>query len=220
MAEAITGTAAAQDGCILAYRIYPNPGKPRLALIHSLALGMGIWDESVDELQRDFEILTYDCRGHGQSERRRGAYTVRLFADDLAAILDHVGWPSTTIAGCSMGGCVAQAFASRYKDRARSVALIDTTAWYGSSAPEEWRKRAAKAAEDGFPKMLPFQLSRWFSDNFLQGHAERVHALAQTFVANDVACYQASCALLGNMDLRSEISSIHVPVSVIVGEED
>src|ERR1700693_2434406 len=138
MSSTTIAKATAQDGCQLFYRIYPLPGKPRLALIHSLALDASIWDAVVGELGQAFEILVYDCCGHGQSSRLSGLYTTRLFADDLAAILDHANWPATSIAGCSMGGCVAQAFAAAYPSRAQALGLIDTTAWYGPAAAADW----------------------------------------------------------------------------------
>ena len=56
-----------------------------------------------------------------------------------------------------MGGCIAQAFAAEYPQRVSALGLIDTTTWYGPAAPEEWRKRAEKAAEGGFAAMLPFR---------------------------------------------------------------
>src|SRR5947209_7843390 len=220
MFESIQSKARAQDGCSLSYRIYPQPGKSRLVLIHSLALDSSMWDEVVTEFGGDVEILAYDCRGHGQSERKTGEYSARLFAYDLAAVLDHSEWASATIAGCSMGGCVAQAFAVEHPQRAEALALIDTTAWYGPDAPDEWRKRAEKAAETGFAAMLPFQLTRWFSDRFRTSHANKIEEVSRVFLANDLGCYQASCALLGNVDLRSSISSLQMPVSVIVGEDD
>jgi 3-oxoadipate enol-lactonase len=220
MTEVTAGEARAQDGCILRYRIHQKPGKPRLVLIHSLALDATIWDGIVDGLGGDVEILTYDCRGHGQSERRAGAYTVQLFAADLVSILDDCKWPSAVVAGCSMGGCVAQAFACDYPGRASGLALIDTTAWYGHSAQEDWSQRAAKAAETGFAAMLPFQLVRWFSDNFRATRAAMLAEMSRVFLANDIACYQGACSLLGSADLRSELGSLRISVSVIVGEED
>ncbi len=220
MNDAEIREARARDGCVLRYRVHEQSPKPRLVLIHSLALDAMIWDGVVDELGRNVEILVYDCRGHGQSERRPGAYTVGLFADDLAAILDAAGWPSAAIAGCSMGGCVAQAFASSYPKRTSALGLIDTTAWYGPTAAEDWRQRAAKAAETGLAAMLSFQITRWFSDNFRATHADQVAAVSRVFLANDISCYQATCSLLGSADLRSAIGSLRVPVSVIVGEED
>jgi 3-oxoadipate enol-lactonase len=214
------GKGQAQDGCQLFYRMHSKPGKPRLVLIHSLALDHAIWNGVADELAADCEILLYDCRGHGQSDHRPGPYTVAQFANDLAALLDQVAWPSATIAGCSMGGCVAQAFAAAYPQRARALGLIDTTAWYGPTAPADWEGRAAKAAKDGFAAMLPFQVTRWFSDGFVATSAQAVNAATRSFVSNDLDCYQASCTMLGNMDLRNSVSELRMPVSVIVGEED
>jgi 3-oxoadipate enol-lactonase len=215
-----SGNARAQDGCRLFYRIHPQPGKPRIVLIHSLALDTSFWNGVVRNLSRDFEILTYDCRGHGQSERRAGAYTTRLFADDLAAILDDCAWSAATVAGCSMGGCVTQAFAAAYPKRAQALGLIDTTAWYGPTAPADWGQRAAKAAESGFPGMIGFQATRWFSEKFCAEHPDLVEATKQVFLANDMACYQAACKMMGELDLRSSLGSFRMPVSVIVGEED
>jgi len=212
--------ARAKDGCRISYRVHTNPGKPPLALIHSLALSGAMWSDVIAHLAGAAEILVYDCRGHGQSERPPGPYTVELFADDLAAVFDSCGWSSATVAGCSMGGCVAQAFAAAHPQRVRALALIDTTAWYGPTAPKDWKARGARPAQEGFPSMLEFQLSRWFSDDFRKTHPDVAERTAQVFLANTAACYQATCEMLGNADLRNAVRGFRMPVSVIVGEED
>lgn len=220
MLEPTIGTARAYDGCSLAYRMYLNPGNPRIVLVHSLALDCGVWDTVIRELNDSAEVLSFDCRGHGQSERRAGKYTAALFGDDLAAVLDHVGWKSATVAGCSMGGVVAIAFTAAYPTRADGLALIDTTAWYGPTAEKDWRGRGEKAAQDGFAAMMPFQLSRWFSESFLASHPDTANALGRVFLANDVTCYQSTCAMMGSFDFREAIRSFRLPVSIVVGEED
>lgn len=220
MKEAIEARARANDGCQLFYRVHPQPGRARLVLIHSLALDTSVWETVVGDLAPEFEILVYDCRGHGRSDRVSGPYTTRLFADDLASILDHAGWTAATIAGCSMGGCVTQAFAAAYPERAQALGLIDTTAWYGPTAPADWGGRASKAAESGFRGMIAFQVTRWFSDHFRVAHPEIVDATSQVFLGNDLACYQASCAMMGQLDFRASLASFRMPVSIIVGEED
>ena len=212
--------ARAKDGCRLAFRLNANPGKPRLALIHSLALSGAMWSGVIAQLAGAAEVLTYDCRGHGDSERRPGPYSVELFADDLASVFDACGWSSATVAGCSMGGCVAQAFAAAYPRRVRGLALIDTTAWYGPAAPKDWKARGARPAVEGFPSMIEFQLSRWFSDDFRRAHPEVTEQTKQIFLANTAECYQAACEMLGNADMREALPGFGMPVSVIVGQED
>jgi 3-oxoadipate enol-lactonase len=193
---------------------------PRLALIHSLALDRSVWDGVVQRLEGHVELLTYDCRGHGQSPKTPGPYTAQLFARDLAELFDHVKWKTAAVAGCSMGGNVAQAFAAEYPRRVSALGLIDTTAWYGADAPAKFRERADTARTSGMRSMIDFQLTRWFSDAFRAAHPEVLKRTFDIFVGNDIECYAASCALLGASDTRAALGSFTMPVAIVVGEED
>src|SRR5437660_3223625 len=124
------------DDCPIAYTIHsarraPSKNVPRMVLVHSLALDASIWDGVIARLAGRAEIFTYDCRGHGRSDRKAMPFTTDLFARDLMELLDHAGWRNALVAGCSMGGCIAQAFAGQYPSRVTALALIDPTAWYG-----------------------------------------------------------------------------------------
>ena len=202
------------------HRPAPTPGAPRLALIHSLALDRSVWDAVVERLEDEAEMLTFDCRGHGQSPKSKGPYTASLFARDLAELFDHIGWETAAVAGCSMGGNVAQAFAAEYRQRVTALGLIDTTAWYGADAPAKFKERAETARAQGMRGMIDFQLTRWFSDDFRAKHPDVLKRTFDVFVANDLDCYAASCELLGAADTRDALGSFNMPVAVVVGEED
>jgi 3-oxoadipate enol-lactonase len=210
------------DNCEIAYTLSPaqQPGAPRLVLVHSLALDGSIWNGVATKLAGHAEILTYDCRGHGQSERCAESFTTELFASDLAELLDHLSWPTASVVGCSMGGCVAQAFAGGNPGRTSALGLVDTTAWYGEDAPKNWRERAAAARAKGLAGMVDFQVKRWFSDSFRTAHPELVKEMTEVFLANDVDTYAATCTMLGDADLRPYLPSLRMPVAVVVGEED
>src|SRR5262245_19754536 len=100
------GSARTRDGVHITFRWTGGTRNnlPRIALVHSLGLDTSVWDEVVAKLSAEAEILAIDCRGHGRSERAPGPYTVQMFGDDLADVLDHVGWRAVVAAGCSMGG--------------------------------------------------------------------------------------------------------------------
>lgn len=208
------------DGATIAYQRSGTPGKSRIVLVHSLALDASVWDHVLPHIQGEAEVLRLDCRGHGRSARPPGPFTVERFADDVADLLSQIGWESVILAGCSMGGCVAQAFAARHPAHVQALLLIDTTAWYGANAPTEWRARAAKARSEGLASMAEFQSTRWFGDRFRAEHPKRVQHAMDVFVANDIDSYAATCAMLGDSDLRPFLGSFRFPVSVIVGEED
>jgi 3-oxoadipate enol-lactonase len=208
------------DGCPISHSVRANPGAPRLALIHSLALDAGIWNGVIDKLRNQVEVLSYDCRGHGSSGRFPGPFTTELFARDLAELFDHIGWETAAVAGCSMGGCVAQTFAGLYPNRVNALGLIDTTAWYGPEGPKQWRERAENARTKGLGGLVDFQVTRWFSDGFRADHPELVDPVVKTFLANDLQCYAATCIMLGDADLRHYLPSLNMPVAIVVGEED
>ncbi len=168
----------------------------------------------------DAAVLLYDCTGHGESAKPPGPYSVEAFADQLARLLDHAGWDRAIVAGASMGGCVALAFAARYAKRVSALGLVDTTAWYGLDAPRQWEERARKALEGGLASLVEFQVTRWFSERFRKDNPEAVRRAVATFIRNDVQAYAASCRMLGAADLRVVVPDIEVPAAVIVGEED
>jgi len=212
------GAARASDGTRLAWRLWDGPpGAPRVALVHSLALHGGMWQGVADHLAGRASLLALDCRGHGASGRAPGPYTTAIFADDLAAVLDAVGWDRAVIAGCSMGGCVAQHFAASHPARTTGLVLFDTTAWYGPDAPAAWAERAAKARAGGMRALAAFQAARWFTAGFDPAVLAR---WLDAFAGNDIACYEATCAMLGAADLRPLLPRIAAPTRIMVGAED
>lgn len=190
-----------------------------LLLLHSLALDRHVWHGLLTTLRRHRPIVTVDLRGHGESPVSTD-FTVEQMADDVAATLDAAGIEQVAVAGLSLGGSVAQAFATRHSRRTVALALIDTTAWYGPAAPEQWADRAAKAHSAGMRSLSAFQLHRWFSDGFRVEHPQLCEDLLERFARNDLASYEATCHALGAYDLRDDVGAIKVPTLVIVGSDD
>jgi 3-oxoadipate enol-lactonase len=213
--------APTRDGTRIGYTLHGDKNATdRVALVHSVAMDRAFWRPVAERLATKAAVLTYDCRGHGASDKPAGPYTVELFADDLAELLDHVGWPSALVAGASMGGMVALAFAAIYPERTAALGLIDTTAWYGPDAAKNWAERAGKALREGLGSLIEFQTTRWFGDGFRAEHPEVIKRCVDVFLHNDVAAYGEACRMLGRADMRSALPRLKMPTAVVVGEED
>jgi 3-oxoadipate enol-lactonase len=213
--------ARTRDGTRLAYTRYDHPAPSQhIVLIHSLAMDRSFWRPVAERLAAKACVLIHDCRGHGRSDKPDGPVTVERHADDLADLLDRLGWPTALVAGASMGGCIALAFAIRHQARVSALGLVDTTAWYGPDAPKNWEQRANAALASGMSSLTDFQVTRWFGDKFRADHPEVVKDCVDTFLRNDVAVYAQTCRMLGACDLRSGMPSIKVPTAIVVGEED
>lgn len=214
-------TARVRDGFRLTYRLHGGSDAPgKLVLLHSLAMDLSFWGPVARSLPGSVQVLVYDARGHGRSDKPPGPYTVEGFADDLADLLDHVGWRSAVVAGASMGGCVSLAFATRYRDRLDGLGLVDSTAGYGAEAAPAWKQRADKALQSGLVDLVDFQKTRWFSDRFRHDNPDVVDQALEVFLVNDVGAYAEACRMLGACDLWADLSGLDMPVTILVGEED
>ena len=133
----------AVNGINLAYT-RGGKGAP-LMLLHGFPLDSSSWDELTPLLENDLDIITPDLRGFGQSTTIESPYTVSDMADDLAGLLDHLGIEKIAIAGHSMGGYIALAFAKKYPNLVSGLGLISSQA--AADAPEGKERRYKTAAD-------------------------------------------------------------------------
>jgi 3-oxoadipate enol-lactonase len=78
-------------------------------------------------LARHFEMLAFDQRGLGQSDKPNCSYSMADYAADALALMDHVGWSSARVLGVSFGGMVAQELAVTAPERVERLVLACTS---------------------------------------------------------------------------------------------
>ena len=110
-------------------------GEP-LLMIMGLGASSAAWDpELITDLAWTFRVITFDNRGTGQSDKPDAPYSIEMFADDAAGVLDQLDIPRAHIFGVSMGGMIAQEFALRHPKRTATLTLGCTTAGGKHSVP-------------------------------------------------------------------------------------
>jgi pimeloyl-ACP methyl ester carboxylesterase len=116
-------------GVRLHYQRLGEPsGAPRVVFIHGLVMdNLASWYFSVANSVAAFaDVLLYDLRGHGLSERTSGGYTVDDMVLDLAGLLDvTLGDAPVVVVGNSFGALLAVQFARRFPTRTRGLVLVD-----------------------------------------------------------------------------------------------
>lgn len=111
---------------------------PPIVFIHGALVNSALWEPQVEQLCDEYTTITYDVRGHGHTGGSvRGVYSIELFADDLAALLSALDIERPVLCGLSMGGCIAQVYASRHPERVGGLVLADTF----TAARLHWRDR-------------------------------------------------------------------------------
>lgn len=136
------------NGMTLAYD-RRGRGEP-LLLIHGFPLDHTIWEPLAVRLVDNFDVIMPDLRGFGLSDIPAGEYTIEQMASDLAQLLDVLKIQKTYIAGHSMGGYVALAFAHAYPDRVSGLGLLGSQALPDSSERKAIRfAQVEQVAENG-----------------------------------------------------------------------
>jgi pimeloyl-ACP methyl ester carboxylesterase len=208
-----------QKGALATRYVVEGQGPP-VVLIHGVGARLENWDGVAARLAHTFQVLRYDLRGHGQSTQLPGPYSLLLFANDLRALLDHVGIAKTCLAGHSLGAMIAQMFALRHADRVERLALLSAVA---GRTPEERERVVARidliragSAGDHFRRSM----SRWFSDAFIAANPAVIAAYAARNAENDPECYSAAYTVLALEDLDRELEAITMPTLIATGEQD
>jgi pimeloyl-ACP methyl ester carboxylesterase len=98
-------------------------GQPLLLIMGMSGTALHWGEAFLDALRADFEVIVYDHRGVGASERLSGELTIARLAEDAAGLLDALEIESTHVLGISMGGMVAQELTLAYPERLRTLTL-------------------------------------------------------------------------------------------------
>lgn len=148
------------NGIELAYE-RSGAGTP-LVLIHGHPLDHTLWEPVEPLLKNDFDLILPDMRGFGLSETVQTRCLLTDMAADIAALLDTLNIQRTVIAGHSMGGYIALAFAHAYPGRVRGLGLVATNVFADSSERKlsrfetatEIEKQGVGILADTFPAKL------------------------------------------------------------------
>lgn len=112
-------------GDLLVARWDAGPDAPVVLAPHGITASHTSWPHVAAALAGEVTLVAPDLRGRGASAGLPGPFGMAAHADDLAAILDHLGLERAVIAGHSMGAFVATTAAVRHAERVQSLVLID-----------------------------------------------------------------------------------------------
>lgn len=184
---------------------------PAVLLSHGYASTSRMWAGQVESFKDRYRIITWDMRGHGQSDSPDdpGAYSEAATVEDMAAILRHLGIDRAVIGGLSLGGYMSLAFNLAHPEMTRALMLFDTGPGYKNPVGREgWNETARRRADVFEAKGLA---------SLGSGAEVRI---AQHRSAQGLA--HAARGMLAQFDSRviESLPDIKVPTLVLVGEND
>lgn len=204
--------------CSLSYTVEGRTDGPTLLFSNALGTTMDMWAEQIDALGRQFRVVRYDTRGHGQSDAPAGEYTLDQLGRDALAVLDAVGVERAHMCGLSLGGLTAMWLGVHATQRIDSLVLACTASRIGSV--DLWNARIEQVRTAGLSSLADSMMARWFSEEFRSTRPDRVAELRDALAGTSQDGYAGCCAALRDADLADRIDAIAAPVLVISGASD
>lgn len=214
--------AVEANGLKMYYEIH-GEGHP-LVMIMGLGANLDWWGpEIVDRLARRYRLLLFDNRGAGRTEKPATRYSIRMFADDTAALMDAVGIERAHVLGVSMGGMIAQELALNHPGRVERLILACTNCGVLRSVPPSMRVLAWLTARNVPPETLKErQLRLMFPDRFVARQREQIEAYWQRAGRHPtpVDAFRRQFGAILRFNSYGRLRRIQAPTLVMTGDED
>jgi pimeloyl-ACP methyl ester carboxylesterase len=112
------------DGVTLAYEDR-GVGRPAFVFVHGWTCNRSFFAPQADYFAPRHRVVSIDLRGHGDSDKPQGAYPVKAYADDIAALIDHLGLGKVVAVGHSMGGITVLQLGADHPDTVAGIVMVD-----------------------------------------------------------------------------------------------
>lgn len=219
--------AAAEDGV----RRYCEESGTPVVFVHEFAGDYRNWEPQVRYFARRSRTIAYNARGYPPSDvpETVASYSQSRAADDIAAVLDHLGIATAHVVGLSMGGFATLHFGFRHPQRARS--LVVAGCGYGAEPHDRERFRAE--AEQIAVTILRDGMAA-FAETYAYGPARVQYARKDPLGFAVFKARLAEDSALGSAntqrgcqrerpslyDLTTEMRALTVPTLILTGDED
>jgi len=164
-----------------------------IVMIHGITTNLDWWPQSlINELSKTFKIILFDNRSAGQTDKPDMGYSIRLFADDTAGLMDALNIKKVFIIGLSMGGMIAQELTLNYPEKVEKLILCGTSCGGSKATPPSaetlkilMRDRDAITQEEAIREWIPLL----FSKDFIMNNPEYIENFVQRVLIAPIPPY-------------------------------
>jgi pimeloyl-ACP methyl ester carboxylesterase len=196
-----------RDGVKLFYE-ETGVGGPPMVFVHGWCCNRTHFAAQVAHFAPSYRCISLDLRGHGDSDKPEGAYSIAGFADDVAWLCGQIGARKPVIVGHSMGGAVALSLAARYAELPAAIVMLDGAIFPPPALLAMTEPLAAAFASPGYAEALRALFEQMFMATDDAGRRAAIVAKAVETPQHVVAAEWA--ALWGN-DSAADASACGVP---------
>ncbi len=209
------------NGIRLHYELQ-GKGDPVL-FIGGLGADTFLWWRQVPAFCQEFQVITFDNRGAGESDKPEEPYTIPMFAQDTAGLLKALGIPRAHIVGGSLGGFIAQEFAILYPRIVNKLVLMSTAFGGPNMVPAPRETMAALVNRTGDPETdIRSGFALFTSEDWRKEQPQHVDAYVKWRVAHPqpLAAYQRQAMASASHNAEDRVQQITAPTLIAHGRDD
>lgn len=206
----------------LYYETYGS-GEP-IVFIHGGGTSHEFWEQQMYDLVDDYQVVAYDLRGHGESDKPPSGHNFDRFTEDLEALIRHLELKGVTIVCHAVGGYVGIKYALRNKASiARLILVSSGIRWLGSDEErggfslEFWKEYSSGLAVDKIEATAKIIDSVFFYKK--PGTATR-QEMVNTMMKWPLCATKQMVEDAKNINFEGKLQAIKIPVLVIHGMHD
>ncbi|NMH27647.1 alpha/beta fold hydrolase [Flavobacterium silvaticum] len=201
---------------------YSDVGKGKtVVFLHGFLENRTMWDAFAEELSKKNRVISIDLLGHGETEAIGYVHSMEDNADLVYNVLSHLKIKKATIAGHSMGGYVALAFAEYYPEMVSGIALINSTSRADSDERKKNRDRAIKAVKMDYTSFVRLSVGNLFNESNRERLNPEIEHMKQQALKTPL---QGIVASLEGMKIRKDREVIlhfaPYPIWLFLGKND
>ena len=200
---------------------YELEGKGKtIVFIHGLSDSLNYWKVLREGLKKDYQILSYDLRAHGESENGEEEITIDLYQNDLYHLLKGLNIEKAVFIGLSLGGNIALNFAINHPEMVNGLIIMSSFSEFDDELKEIFDK-FEMGIDEGFEEFYDIILPYTLPEELLEKHEEELefikHEAAKT--AN-IEGIKAGIKAGYSYSITDKLDMINAPTIVIAGEDD
>jgi len=198
---------------------------PPLTMIMGMSCSLRQWQWMTDKLSETFQVITFDNRGAGMSDKPDIEYTTELMAEDIHSLLSQLGINKSHIFGISFGGMIAQRFALMFPEITDGLVLGATMPSWDRFPPSSATIEALQTSSLApASESVQIVMELFFTPDFLQNKPVDAAKIKEIMIKEkeeqrlDIL-YRQMGAAMGH-DMVNNVKNIKVPTLVICGTKD
>lgn len=191
-----------------------------LLLIHGLGSSLRDWEFQLAELSAHYRVITVDLRGHGDTDKPPGPYSMPQFADDLINLMNAFRVGTAHVVGISLGGMVGLQLAVSHPKRVRTLVVVNALPEFRIRGPRSLLQVLARfliVRLYGMERMGQVLAKRLF---IKPEQEEQRQVFVRRWAENDPKAYMSAMRAIPGWSVAKELDKIECATLFIAADND